>query len=511
MGFQEYYQAGLGLASAPSTGMFNAFKLKEAQQGMDIQGLQLQSLKQQAGLQAQIPEVMKDVDYSDPKSLQEAASKFAQSGDIKSAQEVAGIAEKTATQQHAIFKDSLELLKPDSGAPSEVKLSAYNTMAAMHNKSSHGDPWPIKTTWSSSDDASMKKVKDILEDPKFNNPEGGKLKLKALEEVLLDGDMSTQTRQKIEKVLEIEKSTLTEKQDADEVLIKKDLTDTLGHPPTAGQILDEKDRRLAKRTQTNVNIKNAEQNKDSFSSWEPDVKEMAFQRRLLGKEEAPNFGWGQAAAQSRKQFEHEYDKWLLKKGTTAESAVSTAQDMKALGKAETNNEQFINRTNTFVNQIGQNVKIFNDLRKKYGVNFGRLVNSANNLLARGLTGSGDLESLRLVLFSTSAEITKLETNQLGIATIPVEQQKTINKIHDLNLNEKDIEKVMNTGLILGKARQTSLTMEKTRLKEARLNVAKPSSEMHEMPPASEHKDKIIKDTESGKRYKSDGTKWVEVK
>lgn len=38
-------------------------------------------------------------------------------------------------------------------------------------------------------------------------------------------------------------------------------------------------------------------------------------------------------------------------------------------------------------------------------------------------------------------------------------------------------------------------------------VAKP---MTEMPPAAAHKDKTIRDTETGKRYKSDGKNWVEV-
>jgi hypothetical protein len=34
--------------------------------------------------------------------------------------------------------------------------------------------------------------------------------------------------------------------------------------------------------------------------------------------------------------------------------------------------------------------------------------------------------------------------------------------------------------------------------------------MTEMPPAAAHKDKTIRDTETGKRYKSDGKNWVEV-
>ena len=38
-----------------------------------------------------------------------------------------------------------------------------------------------------------------------------------------------------------------------------------------------------------------------------------------------------------------------------------------------------------------------------------------------------------------------------------------------------------------------------------------SKAMDTMPPASEHKDKIIKDTTTGKRYKSNGKKWIEVK
>jgi len=39
---------------------------------------------------------------------------------------------------------------------------------------------------------------------------------------------------------------------------------------------------------------------------------------------------------------------------------------------------------------------------------------------------------------------------------------------------------------------------------------KPQQEMAEMPPAGEHKDRIIKDTKTGKRYKSDGKNWIEI-
>lgn len=39
----------------------------------------------------------------------------------------------------------------------------------------------------------------------------------------------------------------------------------------------------------------------------------------------------------------------------------------------------------------------------------------------------------------------------------------------------------------------------------------PKPAQEQMPPASQHKGRIIKDTISGKRHKSDGTKWIEVK
>jgi hypothetical protein len=31
-----------------------------------------------------------------------------------------------------------------------------------------------------------------------------------------------------------------------------------------------------------------------------------------------------------------------------------------------------------------------------------------------------------------------------------------------------------------------------------------------MPPAEQHEGKVIRDTENNKRYKSDGTQWIEI-
>src|SRR3989304_348359 len=44
-----------------------------------------------------------------------------------------------------------------------------------------------------------------------------------------------------------------------------------------------------------------------------------------------------------------------------------------------------------------------------------------------------------------------------------------------------------------------------------LHTTQPSGQMDAMPDAKQNKGKTVKDTETGKRYKSDGTKWVEIK
>ena len=39
---------------------------------------------------------------------------------------------------------------------------------------------------------------------------------------------------------------------------------------------------------------------------------------------------------------------------------------------------------------------------------------------------------------------------------------------------------------------------------------KPEQKAENMPPASEHKGKVIRDTQTGKRYRSDGKHWIEI-
>ena len=41
--------------------------------------------------------------------------------------------------------------------------------------------------------------------------------------------------------------------------------------------------------------------------------------------------------------------------------------------------------------------------------------------------------------------------------------------------------------------------------------AKAEEQIPEMPPAKDHKGKIIRDTVTKKRYKSDGKNWIEIK
>lgn len=185
----------------------------------------------------------------------------------------------------------------------------------------------------------------------------------------------------------------------------------------------------------------------SFVEWEPQEKESAFlDKYYSGKD--PRFAWGDR--KSYTDFQKGYYGWLAQTGRSPLSAISERSDIRSLQGALNDITKREGLINSFVDRIEANAKVVKDLQAKYKFNVnGRLMNQAQNLLARGIMGSGDLESLRLALFSLSQEVTKVETGQLGIAAPSVTQSEELLKIHDINLNIEDLDKVINTSTRLG--------------------------------------------------------------
>ena len=96
--FSDYYQAGLGLASSPTTGAFDALKLQDMKENMGLKGAQTQEIMQKMTMDARTPDIMKGVDFSKPESLTSAANQFAQVGNLPAATQMAGLADKTGKE-----------------------------------------------------------------------------------------------------------------------------------------------------------------------------------------------------------------------------------------------------------------------------------------------------------------------------------------------------------------------------------------------------------------------------
>ncbi len=171
------------------------------------------------------------------------------------------------------------------------------------------------------------------------------------------------------------------------------------------------------------------------------------------------------AAKGRAKFWDGLEKEIQASGgTMLDVAVTKA----AYGAATTALKQNMVRETLihgFTNKIEENVKTIQMLQRKYGKNqFGVMINSAQNLTIANTRGSGDLESLRLALVSTSNEVAKVESGSLGIAEISVQQAETMKRIHNPNLNAEDLNTVLDTSMQLGRNAIKALTTENERVK-----------------------------------------------
>lgn len=269
-----------------------------------------------------------------------------------------------------------------------------------------------------------------------------------------------------------------------QMIVRTQALDENGKPTFKEVPFDSKihGRLLGKTLSQTTIINQGQQREGEFNSWAPEEKQMSYQRKLLG--ETVNFGFGQAAVRNRMQFERGYNQWLQGRGTSAGEATAIKADVKTLTAAKSQNEKRINLSAGFVNQIEQNSALLKQMREKYGTNYGKLANAAVNAWKSGVPGSGDVEALRLALISTSNEIAKVESGSLGIAEVSVEQARNMKKIHNINLNADDLEKVLNTGVQLGRLRMKSLNMEKSRIDWEMKNLGNPGRTQGNRPPLS---------------------------
>lgn len=118
-------------------------------------------------------------------------------------------------------------------------------------------------------------------------------------------------------------------------------------------------------------------------------------------------------------------------------------------KALTKITEINSRIDSYKNAIEENIKLYKVYQKKYGQNFGKLVNGAVNAFIKGVPGSGDMEALRMVIQSISQEVARVEARQLGIGAAPEGARKIWDAFHNPNMDDKDMEKVMQASLALG--------------------------------------------------------------
>ncbi len=219
---------------------------------------------------------------------------------------------------------------------------------------------------------------------------------------------------------------------------------------------------------------------EKFGTWDNTTKDMAFlDKYYTGRD--PSFAWGDRT--SRNQFQHGYYAWMNSTGRSPVGAITDRSDINSYKLALNDITKREALINTFVDRIEANAKVVRDIQKRYNMNKnGRLMNEAQNLFTRGAMGSGDLESLRLALFSLSQEVTKVETGQLGISAPNVTQSEELRRIHDINLNAADLDKVITTSTLLGQTSKQAMAQTRNEIRMRLGNVGQPQSTTPQGPP-----------------------------
>lgn len=182
------------------------------------------------------------------------------------------------------------------------------------------------------------------------------------------------------------------------------------------------------------------------------------QYRLTNK--MPPFAYRDAA--SRDAFTKGYAEYLRVQGYDPTSAVVSKVVLDGQKSAYRELEKRDTLQKTFINKIEENSRTVENIAKKYGNNWNRIINLPVNK-ANQIMGSGDFAALKLALKSTSNEIAKVESGSLGIAEVSATQAEFMHKIHDENLSVGEMIKVLEMGKELGRNANVAIGQQKSEL------------------------------------------------
>jgi len=409
----DYYQAGLGLASAPTTGLMEAFKLQEMKGAMDIQGLQTEALKQQ-------------VHAGTPQGLQEAATQKARgellSESIKSMfnpdMDVAQRGYETIKKINETSTNSLGEL-PDLGKD----ISNYHEFAQgltdiMGKYQGMDRVDKLKEYVGKYPNITEKERKMVSEDINIAS-KGIKTDTEEAKMVEIGAKLKTDPKS-VSPMDQAKYASYMEIKSASSVGGAKERVEAPFESPAMQNLISTHSKALVEGREVSSDLKNA------------------------------GFGENFIAMTTAKAME----------SNPNYNPIEADIAMPALRE----NQKRETLTRDFVNRIDNNITTIHALQQKYGPNYGRLFNSVMNLIKQKITGSGDLEALRLAITSTSNEVSKIESGSLGIAGASVEQMQIIGKIHDLALNPEDMNIVLDTSSTLGKNSVMAIADENTRLR-----------------------------------------------
>jgi len=198
-----------------------------------------------------------------------------------------------------------------------------------------------------------------------------------------------------------------------------------------------------------------------FKNWTPEAKEQEFQAKLTG-------GTGQFGSFDRankSQFGEEYAAWKAKNGLSGVDEKIIQGQIKADQASVTENEKYLGASGRFLNTMDRNSDLLREMRSKHGTNFGKIFNQAINGLKTGVWGDGDIASIQYAVYSINKEASKLEGGSMGVAEPSVDASKAIANILNYNLNEKDMDRILDTMSQFGQERIKGISDETKNLQD----------------------------------------------
>jgi hypothetical protein len=198
------------------------------------------------------------------------------------------------------------------------------------------------------------------------------------------------------------------------------------------------DKRAMNKSAFTINMQNPPE--DKFKNWEPEEKEKAFQAKMItGKDQ--RFAFGDKS--SYNSFNHEYNKYLTRKGLTAGDVARMQTDY----KAGNSSVSFQRKNYDMMNGFAQNIDLqIQKVQKIYGEiqrTDIRLLDKPIRDLKVIAKGSGKEANLASYLIEVSNEIGKMSTGSTAsIRELSESAQKQWQKIHDPNLSIKELMTVL---------------------------------------------------------------------